>query len=195
MVSLQDVINLIDVSKIAQTFKVDSASFLMFIVGSFMVGAICLVTYYVAFEKNKIWSKLKLHEQGILSLVVGIMTTFNGLLLWGAIMMAIRLAAKILGKNPQTSPFEGAIYLMPFVFFWASAKLFSGTKRNDLVLIRSHINWFLPISLLLMLLWVTFAAFYLSFWLGFVSLVLFVFVIFFIRWLMNSLGKNMSRTK
>ena len=76
---LLEITKLIGISNISNVFGLEDNSFLILIIGSFIVGYTCLTFYYKIYHHNESWKNLDYSEKAIVSLVIGFLSILASL--------------------------------------------------------------------------------------------------------------------
>lgn len=108
---LEVVTQLIAVSEISKAFGLDVATFLTVVLGSFIVGSICLTFYYKIYDNNKLWANLEIFEKAIVSSVIGFFSILASRYLFTLFQL-------IFGKDKELEYiFLQLNYVIPFLYF------------------------------------------------------------------------------
>ncbi len=145
-----DIFNLfIENSNISKAFGLDVNGFLVLILGSFIVGYICLTFYYKVYYdySNRKWSELNFSEKAIVSLVVGFFGIFISLL---AILVSI---FTIFSDNiEQLNQFLLQLsYVTPFLYFIGFSRITAKCDYKGLDFIKNYIKYSFSLVVVLFL--------------------------------------------
>lgn len=114
----------IENSNISKAFGLDVNGFLVLILGSFIVGYICLTFYYKVYYdySNRKWNELNFSEKAIVSLAVGFLSIFVSLL-------AILVSKFTIFSDKQLDQFLLQLsYIAPFLYFIGFSRI---TVKHD----------------------------------------------------------------
>ena len=113
METLDAIIQHVDISNISKAFGIENNSFLILIIGSFIVGYICLTFYYKIYydQDNEKWTKLEFSEKATVSLIIGFLSIMNSLFVVAIWQLSYRN-----DKNLEQF-FSQLNYIIPFLYF------------------------------------------------------------------------------
>jgi len=150
-----DIIQHVDLSILSNAFGIENNSFLTLIIGSFIVGYICLTFYYKIYfdQDNEKWTKLEFSEKVIVSLFIGFLTILVSL--FAVATWQLYYNDKVLEKF-----FLQLYYVSPFLYFKIISAFTHKENYKELVFIKKYI--LISIKIIMGLVFIfTFSIFYL----------------------------------
>ena len=132
-----EIIEIIKSSNIENVFNIGANEFLVLILGSLIVGFICLTLYYRIYNNNKRWSELKFYEKSIVSLIIGFLSILVSLYIL-TILVLLTLLLKVPLENYEKILMQ-LPYLGSFFYFIIFLKLNSNKPYKELGFIKEYI--------------------------------------------------------
>ena len=137
---LLEIIKLIGISNISNAFGLEDNSFLILIIGSFIVGYTCLTFYYKIYHHNESWKNLDYPEKAIVSLVIGFLSILASLYL-------VMFYQHTFFKDTNLDQFFLQVkYISPFLYFITFSalvslpQLTSESMHTDLGFVKIYIS-------------------------------------------------------
>lgn len=171
-----DAIQYIDISNISKAFGLENNSFLILIIGSFIVGYICLTFYYKIYydQDNEKWTKLDFSEKAIISLIIGFLSIMNSLF-----FVAIWQLSYMNDKNLEQF-FSQLNYVVPFIYFTAISVFFNRKDNffKGLDFIKKYISYSVTLIMNLSFIFIFIILYLNRNWYGILLIFLFVILIY-----------------
>lgn len=141
METLDTVIQNVDISNISKVFGLDANSFLILIIGSFIVGYICLTFYYKIYynQDNKNWTDLEFSEKAIVSLFIG----FLSIMVSSFGVATYEFIGRYINRdyNNLSQFFSQLYYIVPFLYFTFISFLTHKDEYRGLDFIKKYIYY------------------------------------------------------
>ena len=123
-------------TNIAKVFGLGVDSFLTVILGSFIVGYICLTFYYKIYNNNELWTKLEFAEKVVVSSVIGL----SSILVTLFVVTIFQLMLQLIPINKE---FERTLaqlyYIAPFLYFIVFWKRTAKNNYSELEFIKRYV--------------------------------------------------------
>lgn len=136
---LLEVIKLIiGTSNISNVFGIEDNSFLILIMGSFIVGYTCLTFYYKIYYYNDSWKNLDYPEKAIVSLVIGFLSVLASLYI-----VTFYQYVFFKGISGLEQIFLQLMYIAPFLYFItfsALSSLIFESMHTELDFIKKYVH-------------------------------------------------------
>ncbi|MCX9024798.1 MAG: hypothetical protein OIN85_01735 [Candidatus Methanoperedens sp.] len=131
--TITQVISMFNISK---AFGIGINDFLTIILGSFIVGYICLTFHYKIYSNNQRWTELDYFEKAIVSLVIG----FFSILISIYVVMIYQLTFPKDNIDRLGQFFLQLNYITPFLYFIAFSTIAAKYDYKELDLIKKYIS-------------------------------------------------------
>ena len=168
---LEVVTQLIAVSDISKAFGLDVATFLTVVLGSFIVGSICLTFHYKIYDNNKLWANLEIFEKAIVSSVIGFFSILASLYLFTLFQL-------IFAKDKELEyVFNQLNYIAPFLYFICFSTLAARYNYIELDFIKIYIQRSFTFIAVLVFIIIFIILFFAEAWTGILWLILLILII------------------
>ena len=114
---LETATQLINSSQIPEVYGLSDNFFLILLVGSLVVGYICLTFYYKVYQNNNRWTELDYFEKTIICLIVG----FLSIIVSSYFVNIYKLTS--VNNEYSNILFKQLLYVSPFLYFSAFSYL------------------------------------------------------------------------
>lgn len=130
---LETATQLINSSQIPEVYGLSDNFFLILLVGSLVVGYICLTFYYKVYQNNNRWTKLDYFEKTIICLIVG----FLSIIVSSYFVNIYKLTS--VNNEYSNILFKQLLYVSPFLYFSAFSYLSEISNYKELDFIKTYI--------------------------------------------------------
>ncbi len=143
--TVDTITQVISMFNISNAFGIGINDFLTIILGSFIVGYICLTFHYKIYSNNQRWTELDYFEKAIVSLVIG----FFSILISIYAVTIYQLTFPNDSIEQMGQFFLQLKYITPFLYFIAFSTIAAKYDYKELDLIKKYISisFFLIVNL------------------------------------------------
>ena len=134
-------IKFIENSNISKVFGMADDNLLILILGSFIVGYICLTFYYMVYNvnTNNMWEKLDFSEKAIISLAIGFLSILSSILFVSIFVATSHLLSS---NDKNIEQLLRLYYTYPFIYFTAFSALADKMKNyQDMEFIKAYLKY------------------------------------------------------
>lgn len=186
--SITQVVSIFDIPK---AFGIDINGFLTLILGSIIVGYICLTFHYKIYFNNQRWAELDYFEKAIVSLVVGFLSILVSI-------YAVTVYKYIIFQNNNIEQLDQLFlqlkYIAPFLYFIGFSAIAAKYDYRELDFIKKYIRISFGLIVSLNFAFMLIIFYIIKSWAGFIwifSIILMVVIAYKFQKLMEYLSRLM----
>jgi len=165
--TLDSITQVISMFNIPKAFGIDINDFLTIILGSFIVGYICLTFHYKIYSNNRRWTELDYFEKAIVSLIIGFFSILVSLFAITVYKFTIFPKENIDQLNQLFTQLK---YLVPFLYFIGFSSITAKYDYKELDFIKKYIKYSFFLILGLSFAFALIVFYIIRSWAGFLSI-------------------------
>ena len=168
---LETATQLINSSQIPEVYGLSDNFFLILLVGSLVVGYICLTFYYKVYQNNNRWTELDYFEKTIICLIVG----FLSIIVSSYFVNIYKLTS--VNNEYSNILFKQLLYVSPFLYFSAFSYLSEISNYKELDFIKTYILRTVTLILTLNFILILIVFYIVKAWSGILLIILLILIL------------------